>query len=267
MDGWRNPIRRQSPSAPAGICPPGEFSRLAAQQRSDRHFSRPAPQRSGGFTGGYSPDSAKPECAKPCSGKPGCAEPGSHKSGSSKPGLAKPSSVESGSAKPGATDPGSAPPESTQRRSHPHPAKKSSSRHCAAGQGSDHSARAADPLATSRHRSRGFCRRVFCTSEQRHIPIIPAKTAREVELQNADPRLRGRRGYSPGRSDVLRRAKTSHSTSSEDSIGRSQRLCPGRVLFHRLRPRTIDSQGIFAGFAAFFRRSRLFRHWRRKSYA
>jgi hypothetical protein len=33
-----------------GFGSPGQFNRLAARQRRDRHFSRPAPQRSEGFT-------------------------------------------------------------------------------------------------------------------------------------------------------------------------------------------------------------------------
>ncbi len=125
---------------------------------------------------------------------------------------------------------------------------RSSAPHCAAGQSPNHSARAAAPAATSRHHSR---RRAFRTGGQSHIPI-PAKTAHEVELHNADPHLRRR--DNPVRSDLLLRAKTSRSASSEDPISRSRpsQRPPSRP---RTSPRrgTNNSRTSSACFARFFR--------------
>ena len=64
LDGWRNLVHRQCPATPLGISLPGEFRRLAARQKRDRNSSRPAPQRSGGFTRRYPPDSAEPDHGK-----------------------------------------------------------------------------------------------------------------------------------------------------------------------------------------------------------
>ncbi len=82
LDGWRNLVHRQCPAPPLGIGPPGEFRRVAAQQRRDRNSSRPAPQRSEGFTRRYQPASAEPGSAKPGFAEPDFAEHGSGEHGS-----------------------------------------------------------------------------------------------------------------------------------------------------------------------------------------
>ena len=126
---------------------------------------------------------------------------------------------------------------------------------CGAGQSPDHSARAAARFATSRHCSR---RRAFRTGGQSHIPIIPAKTAVEVELHNADPHLR-RRDYPVAAIFFFARK---HPAPPVAKTSAAAPASAHRVLLRTVAapavsaPRTNNSRTISACSAAFFRHRR-----------